>query len=84
MDSPVPYSLDDLLDCLDHDDTEMVAGAKGQKQGPFFGRLTRFVNRMRSRVEDRRHGFMFSPLRRRLGTSRSMDWPVSYLAPILA
>jgi uncharacterized protein len=61
VDSPVPYSLGDLLACLENDDTEMVTGAKGPKQGPFFGRLTRFVNRMRSRVEDRRHGFMFSP-----------------------
>ena len=61
VDSPVPYSLGALLTCLEGDDTEMVTGAKGPKQGPFFGRLTRFVNRMRSRVEDRRHGFMFSP-----------------------
>lgn len=61
VDSPVPYGLDDLVTCLENDDTEMVPGARGEKQGPFFGRLTRFVNRMKSRIEDRRHGFMFSP-----------------------
>jgi len=62
VDSPVPYNLGDLLARLGNDDTEMVPGSGGRdKQGPFFGRLTRFVNRMRSRIEDRRHGFMFNP-----------------------
>jgi hypothetical protein len=62
VDSPVPYSLDDLIARLENDDAGMVAGSGGrEKQGPFFGRLTRFVNRMKIRVEDRRHGFMFGP-----------------------
>lgn len=62
VDSPVPYSLKELVSRLEGDDAEMVPGANGRdKQGPFFGRLTRFVNRMKSRLEDRRHGFMFSP-----------------------
>ena len=62
VDSPVPFSLDDLLARLDTDDKEMVAGSTGrEKQGPFHGKLTRFVNRMRARVEDRRYGFMFRP-----------------------
>jgi hypothetical protein len=61
VDSPVPYDLAELVARLEKDDTDMVQGAKGAKQGPFFGRLTRFVNRMKIRLEDRRHGFMFSP-----------------------
>jgi uncharacterized protein len=59
VDSPVPYSLVDLLDRLRADDSEMVQGVRGEKQGPFYGRLTRFINRMQSRIEDRRHAFMF-------------------------
>ena len=59
VDSPVPYSLVDLLDRLRADDSEMVQGARAEKQGPFYGRLTRFINRMQSRIEDRRHAFMF-------------------------
>ncbi len=62
VDSPIPFSIHELLERLDADDTEMVPGANNrEKQGPFFGRLTRFVARLRARVEDRRFSFMFAP-----------------------
>ena len=61
VDSPVPYSLRDLLARLEADDTEMVEGARGPKQGAFFGRLTRFISRLSSRLDDRRYAFMFAP-----------------------
>lgn len=62
VDSPVPYSLNELVGRLDADDVEMVAGVNNrEKQGPYYGRLTRFVGRMRARIEDRRYGFMFAP-----------------------
>lgn len=61
VDSPVPYSLDDLIERLRADDSEMVAGSRGDKQGPFFGKLTRFISRLQSRFEDRRYSFMFAP-----------------------
>lgn len=62
VDSPVPYDLTELVERLSADDIEMVPGSGNrEKQGPFFGRLTRFVARMRSRVEDRRYAFMFDP-----------------------
>lgn len=61
VDSPIPYSLNELIRRLNDDDVEMVTGATGRdKQGPFHGRLTRFVNRLRGRVDDRRYGFMFA------------------------
>lgn len=61
VDSPVPYDLGALIGRLRSDDTEMVAGARSEKQGPYFGRLTRLVGRMSARVGDRRYGFMFEP-----------------------
>lgn len=61
VDSPVPFGLQDLISRLRADDTEMVAGARSQKAGPFNGRLTRFVARLSARMEDRRYGFMFGP-----------------------
>ncbi|WP_445444154.1 ATP-binding protein [Clavibacter sp. km3a] len=61
VDSPVPFSLEDLLTRLETDDTEMVPGARADVAGPFKGKLTRFVARLRSRIEDRRYGFMFAP-----------------------
>lgn len=62
VDSPVPFSLDELLARLEADDIEMVPGARSTPVGgPFKGKLTRFIARLRSRVEDRRYGFMFAP-----------------------
>ena len=61
VDSPIPYSLAELIEALNADDIEMVPGARSDKQGPFFGRLTRFINRLKARIDDRRYGFMFAP-----------------------
>ncbi|WP_407726530.1 ATP-binding protein [Rhodococcoides fascians] len=62
VDSPIPYDLKELLSRLEFDDSEMVPGAAANrpKQGPFFGRLTRLVHRMQSRIDDRRYQFMFA------------------------
>ncbi|OZD53580.1 ATP-binding protein [Rhodococcus sp. 06-1460-1B] len=61
VDSPIPYDLAELIARLERDDTEMVQGAGArEKQGPFFGRLTRLVNRLQSRIDDRRYRFMFT------------------------
>jgi len=60
IDSPVPYALGGVVDKLQELDVEMVAGAKTEKQGPFHGKLTRFVQRLQSKIGDRRLGFLFS------------------------
>jgi Helicase HerA, central domain len=61
VDSPVPYSMDELLEKLRHDDTEMVDGQRGPKQGIYHGKLTRFINRLETKKDDRRYGFLFQP-----------------------
>jgi DNA helicase HerA-like ATPase len=62
VDSPVPFPLDELIERLKADDTEMVAGSSGrEKQGPFHGKLTRFIQRLESRRDDRRNAFMLQP-----------------------
>ncbi|WEO77054.1 ATP-binding protein [Cryobacterium sp. SO2] len=60
-DSPVPFDLSQLTERLRLDDSEMVAGTRADKQGPFHGKLTRFIARLESRLEDRRYSFMFAP-----------------------
>lgn len=61
IDSPVPYSIEAVLAKLVECDTEMVPGANNrEKQGPFHGKLTRFIQRLQSKTEDRRLGFLFS------------------------
>lgn len=61
IDSPVPYSVEDVLTKLKEWDTQMVPGSGNrEKQGPFHGKLTRFLQRLQSKIVDRRLGFLFS------------------------
>lgn len=60
LDSPIPYSLDTLLQFLKSKDTEMVPGVKTEKQGPYFGKLTRFIQRLETKQKDKRLNFMFA------------------------
>ena len=60
LDSPVPYRLDVLLESLKGKDSEMVPGARGEKQGPYNGKLTRFIQRLETKQKDKRLNFMFS------------------------
>lgn len=60
LDSPVPYDLQKLVEKLEILDAQMVPGQKGEKQGPYFGKLTRFTQRLKAKIEDKRLNFMFS------------------------
>lgn len=62
IDSPVPFSLDDLMKRLNEINVEMVPGARAgsEKQGDFFGKLARMISRLENKVSDRRLGFMFN------------------------
>ncbi|BCT51499.1 sea9 [Pseudomonas aeruginosa] len=59
VDTPVPYKLADLIEAIAEKDREMVQGSKGEKQGPLFGKLTRFLNRISVKTKDRRYAFMY-------------------------
>ena len=61
LDSPIPYSLNNLLNSLKEKDTEMVQGANNrEKQGAYYGKLTRFIQRLETKQRDKRLNFMFS------------------------
>ena len=62
VDSPVPYSLPDLISRLDEDDTGTKPGKSGADiKGDWNGKLTRFIGRLRTKLPDRRYGFIFQP-----------------------
>lgn len=61
VDSPIPFSFDDMMKELARLNTEMVPGARGEKQGEFYGELSRLLARLNNRRSDRRMGFMFQP-----------------------
>jgi len=61
IDSPIPYKIENILKELSDLDEQMVEGARAgtEKQGPFFGKLTRFVQRLEAKKQDKRLGFLF-------------------------
>ena len=61
IDSPIPYRIENVLTELERLDIEMVPGAKAgtEKQGPFNGKLTRFIQRLEAKKQDKRLGFLF-------------------------
>ena len=62
IESPIPYSIEDVLEYLRKKDDEMVPGARTgtEKQGPLNGKLTRFIQRLESKRSDKRLNFIFS------------------------
>ena len=63
VDSPIPYSLTDVLAKLEELNVQMVPGAKAstQKQGEFHGKLSRFIARLENKMADKRLAFMMNP-----------------------
>jgi len=59
IDSPIPFNLTDVMDLLRDLNEEMIEGSRGLKQGTFFGQFSRLLVRMRSKISDRRYGFLF-------------------------
>lgn len=63
IDSPVPFDINALLGKLKTLDEQMVPGAKAgtEKQGPYFGKLSRLIGRLEAKRNDRRLAFLFQP-----------------------
>ncbi len=61
VDSPIPFNIQDLLVKLSADDTTKGIGQKGPVKGEWEGKLTRFISRLKTKIEDKTYGFMFQP-----------------------
>jgi DNA helicase HerA-like ATPase len=59
LDSPIPFSIDKVVATLSDMNEEMEQGARGLKQGQFFGQFSRLLTRIRSKLSDKRYGFLF-------------------------
>ena len=60
IDSPVPYNINGVLDEFNRLNTEMVPGANNKpKKGDYNGILSRFIQRLENKVNDKRLNFMF-------------------------
>lgn len=61
IDSPVPYKMNTVLERLKEKNVEMKKGTSGKMvQGDFYGKLSRFIQRLEAKTNDRRLNFMFS------------------------
>ncbi len=61
IDSPVPYSINKVLEDLDKLDTERdYSSSKTGRDGPLAKKLTRFIQRLNSKKSDKRLNFIFN------------------------
>lgn len=60
LDSPVPFSIDNVIKKLVDLNEEMTQSARGLKQGQFYGQFSRLLTRLKSRLSDKRYGFLFN------------------------
>jgi len=59
VDSPVFYDLNEIRSKLQFLDTEKMTSGTSSKEGPYYGKLTRLIVRLTSRMNDPRYAFMF-------------------------
>jgi uncharacterized protein len=60
LNSPVPFSIDEVISDITYLNEEMVAGSRGLRKGDYHGQFSRFLTRLHAKVKDRRYGFLFS------------------------
>jgi len=80
VESPIPYDLNKVIEDLRNKDTEMVPGTTSRgKQGPLYGKLTRFIQRLESKQSDKRLNFIFNSD----GKLQEYDWLTSLINNML-
>jgi len=57
IDSPIPFELDAVL--RDMSELNVARSEDGKRQGEFFGKLSRLIQRLENKRTDRRLGFLF-------------------------
>jgi len=79
VDSPIPYDIRKLFMLLDTDNTTKGVGKNGPVKGEWEDKLTRFLSRLETKLDDRRYGFMFAPPL----PAMSYDWLASQVLKLL-
>lgn len=60
LDSPIPFEIEEVLKTLNFLNDEMIEGSRGLKQGQFYGQFSRLLTRLKSKLSDKRYGFLFN------------------------
>lgn len=82
VESPIPYKISDILEELvykDKDETQPGAKANTTKAGPLHDKLTRFIQRLKSKQSDKRLNFLFNSDDELL----KYDWFISLINKLL-
>lgn len=67
VDTPIYFSLDDVMTKVRAKNVERV----GNRQGPMFGDFDRFLMRIESKLNDTRYDFLLKPIKRNTSASLS-------------
>ncbi len=67
LDTPVYFEIEDVLNYARAKNEEMIPGARGDKAGPLNGKLTNFIDRMVTKLGDRRLSFLLGEETRKRG-----------------
>lgn len=60
FDSPLYFDMEEVLQFAKIKNEEMVPGSNGKpKQGPLYGQLSNFINRLENKLSDKRLEFLF-------------------------
>lgn len=70
-DTPIPFSVQELINYLNNKNTEEIGtgeiyktgpktGEEKTKQGAGYGKLTNLINRLQTKMDDKKYGFVFS------------------------
>lgn len=79
VDSPIPFDIKELIAKLKDDDTRKGIGKTGPIKGEWEGKLTRFISRLETKIEDKTYGFMFQPH----VDSQNYNWLAKMLCSLL-
>jgi len=80
VDSPIPYSIKELIGLLKEDDIGMKPGANKPIKGDWNGKLTRFISRLETKVEDKRYAFLYNPIEE----SNDYSWLNTFISKLLS
>lgn len=81
VDSPIPYSIKELIRLLKEDDEGTKIGASGKPvKGDWNGKLTRFISRLETKVEDKRYAFLYDPIEE----CNNYEWLNSFISKLLS
>lgn len=69
VDTPVYFSLEELLGRAKVENERMVQGSRGLVKGPLHGTFDRFLIRLQSKLNDVRYDFLLKPTRRTTSAS---------------